>query len=242
MIPKKKRDRFKKKHRLLIFHDSWLGIIWDTLISLCLLYTAFVLPVQIAFFPYLMGVFAFLEIFTTVVFILDILVNFNRSFLDQNKAYVVCRKKIARNYLRFWFWVDLLACFPIQFIVGSLHPFNQQAKLLKMSKVFNLIRVFRVIEEMKKNMLNAHTQKARRYFHYIRTAKELFYMQLFVNVIAIHNCACVVYYIPVTYSPQKNWVLTRRIHLRSEVEKYLFSLHWVIETFITVGFGENVIT
>lgn len=209
---------------------------------MCLLYTAFVLPVQIAFFPLLMGVFAFLEVFTAVVFALDVLVNFNRSFLDKNKAYVVSRKQIALKYLRFWFWVDLLACVPVQFIAGSLHPLNQMIKLFKINKVFNLIRVFRVVEEVKQNSADMRIQRLRKYFHYIRTGTELFFMQLFVNVITIHNFACFAYYIPVTYSPRKNWVLVRKISQRSELEKYLFSLHWVVETFITVGFGENVIT
>jgi hypothetical protein len=239
---KQKQKNFKKKHRFLIFHDSWLGIIWNTIISICLLYTAFVLPVQIAFYPNAGGIYWFLEIFTTVIFIFDVLVHFNRSYLDKNKAYVVSRKEIAKKYLKFWFWIDFIACFPIQFIAGTLHPFNQQIKLLKMNKVFNLIRIFRVIEEMKQNLNEKKLNRLRKFFRYIKTGKEIFYMQLFVNIITIHNCACIVYYVPVTYSSKQNWVLARKIENRSEFEKYLFSLHWVIETFITVGFGENIIT
>jgi hypothetical protein len=115
-------------------------------------------------------------------------------------------------------------------------------KLLKITKVFNLIRIFRVFEELKRNISHKKLNRLRKFFHYIKTGKEIFYMQLFVNIITIHNCACIVYYIPVNYSPNQNWVLARKIDSKSEIEKYLFSLHWVIETFITVGFGENIIT
>ena len=82
----------------------------------------------------------------------------------------------------------------------------------------------------------------KKYFHYINTGKELFYMQVFINLITIHNFACTMYYIPVHYSPTANWVKARNIQSRTNVEKYLFSLHWVIETFITVGYGETLIT
>ena len=242
MIPKKKREKFKKEHRFLIFHDSWFGIIWNTIISICLLYTAFVLPVQIAFFPQITGVFAFLEIITTIIFFLDVILNFNRSYLDKNETYVVDRKKIALKYIKLWFWIDLIACIPLMFIMEKAHPFNQLIKLFKITKVFNLIRIFRVLDEFKRNISNKKLNKLRNFFHYIKTGKEIFYMQLFVNIITIHNCACIVYFFPVTISPKQNWVLERKIDSKSEVEKYLFSLHWVIETFITVGFGENIIT
>jgi hypothetical protein len=173
---------------------------------------------------------------------LDVLVNFNRSYLKKDHTYEVDRKKIAKTYLKTWFIVDFVACLPILLFFDNFHPLNQHFKMLKLTKVFNLIRIFRIINEIKDFTKKNEFDKMRKYFHYINTGFEIFYMQIFINLVAIHNFACLVYYLPVKYCPDMNWVLTRKIHLRSTFEKYLFALHWVIETFVTVGFGENIIT
>lgn len=242
MLSSNCKKKFKKKHKWLIFHDSWLGIIWNTIISICLLYTALILPVQVSFYPHVKTVFSVVEILTAIIFSLDVFVNFNRSFLRKDHTYEVNRKRIAIQYLKTWFVVDFIACVPITRFIENSHPMNQHLKLLKLHKVFNLIRIFRIVSEIKDRGTKKEIEKMRNFFHYINTGNEIFYMQLFTNIIAIHNFACLVYYLPVYYSSERNWVLARNIQHRSNLEKYLFSVHWVIETFVTVGFGENILT
>lgn len=52
-----------------------------------------------------------LDIILDTIFLTDILLNFNTSFY-KNGLPVFKRKKIAINYFKLWFWLDLAASFP----------------------------------------------------------------------------------------------------------------------------------
>jgi hypothetical protein len=61
---------------------------------------------------------------------------------------------------------------------------------------------------------------------------------LFIVAIIAHCSACLIYCIPLWSHPNNNWVVLRNLQEKHEYEKYLFSLHFMIETMITVGYGE----
>ena len=64
-------------------------------------------------------------------------------------------------------------------------------------------------------------------------------LHLFIAFIIAHCSACIFYSIPVYFNPENNWVKFRGLENNPVFEKYLYSLHWMIETMITVGYGEN---
>jgi hypothetical protein len=178
------------------------------------------------------------DIIITVIFFIDIIINFNRVYFDKNNNYVTSRKKIAKNYLKFWFWVDFVSFIPFSLFFHKLHALNQGLKFLKLTKVFNLIHLLRFIKILKKAFDKSLKRHTMRVYLTQRTGKEVFYMQILSNALAIHFIACLIYYIPMEFSSEKNWVLSRGLENKSILEKYLFSLHFVVETFITVGYGE----
>jgi len=48
------------------------------------------------------------------VFFLDLILGFRRAFVDvKTGKHVTCPKVIARRYLKFYFWIDLLGCMPL---------------------------------------------------------------------------------------------------------------------------------
>ena len=48
-----------------------------------------------------------------IIFIIEIIVCFNTSYYDEEKnEFETSRLKIAKNYLKCWFWVDLVAWMP----------------------------------------------------------------------------------------------------------------------------------
>ena len=62
------------------------------------------------------------EIFSNIVtgmFLFDIVLNFNTGFYNKGKL-VLSRKSIALNYLKFWFWMDLLASFPYEIVMNEI--------------------------------------------------------------------------------------------------------------------------
>ena len=54
-----------------------------------------------------------------ILFFLDMLVIFNTATYDQNMRFITDRKKIAKQYLKGWFTVDLLSIIPFDLMVKS---------------------------------------------------------------------------------------------------------------------------
>jgi hypothetical protein len=53
-----------------------------------------------------------------VSFMIDIVITFNTGFYK--KGYLVMKRKdIIKNYLKTWFWIDLIASFPYTWILGG---------------------------------------------------------------------------------------------------------------------------
>ena len=51
------------------------------------------------------------------IFFMDIVKNFNTGYVNEQKVIIVQRDRVVNNYLRTWFLIDLLSCFPITEIV-----------------------------------------------------------------------------------------------------------------------------
>lgn len=51
-----------------------------------------------------------------LLFIVDIIVNFNSAFYTINDVLVTDRRRITKRYIKGWFLVDFLACIPFQLI------------------------------------------------------------------------------------------------------------------------------
>ena len=53
-------------------------------------------------------------------------------------------RKIARHYLEFWFWIDVLACIPFEQILEGMYPNKASRKAIKMVKWFKIPRLLRL--------------------------------------------------------------------------------------------------
>ena len=96
-----------------------------------------------------------MESITDLIFMLEILVQFNSSYQDSKSDYVLNRCKIAKRYLLGWFFIDFLAVMPRFF---NLIPMNDDqndldflglAKFARISRVIKLMRLFRVLKFVK---------------------------------------------------------------------------------------------
>lgn len=74
------------------------------------------IPFRLCFEVDASGGLYYFEMIIDIGFMLDILVNFNTGFYK--KGYLVMkRKEIIKNYLKTWFFMDLLASFPYSWIL-----------------------------------------------------------------------------------------------------------------------------
>mmetsp|Transcript_15313 Transcript_15313/g.2554 ORF Transcript_15313/g.2554 Transcript_15313/m.2554 type:complete len:87 (+) Transcript_15313:389-649(+) len=58
----------------------------------------------------------FTDIFIDTLFFIDIIINLNSAYLDNDGNFVTDRKRIFLNYLKSWLIIDLIACIPINLI------------------------------------------------------------------------------------------------------------------------------
>mmetsp|Transcript_34187 Transcript_34187/g.6166 ORF Transcript_34187/g.6166 Transcript_34187/m.6166 type:complete len:108 (+) Transcript_34187:406-729(+) len=99
-----------------MLHPSNLSkTIWDFIIVLLLVYTATVMPFKFAFIDddsdWLIA-----EIMIDVLFLTDVVLTFFSAYYDDSGNIITDRKKIAINYFKTWFFIDIVACIPFDLI------------------------------------------------------------------------------------------------------------------------------
>ena len=95
---------------------------WEIIISLILLISCFLTPVNLAF-PHLEGEdfgYALFIIFIDIMFAIDIFVNFFMAFEDEHHKVVDQRKEVAMNYLKTWFMIDVLSIIPFDLVMTAI--------------------------------------------------------------------------------------------------------------------------
>ena len=85
------------------------------------------------------------------VFLIEILVQFNTMYFDQEFQLISSRKLIAKRYIQSWFIIDLMAILPIQLLIGtdsdvtSMVRFTRVGRIVKMFKMTKLLRFLKVM-------------------------------------------------------------------------------------------------
>lgn len=169
----------------------------------------------------------------TALFGIDIIVAFNTAYLDSStEKYVFRRRFIALEYLRFWFWVDLLAMIPFDGITdAAINTTNLSS--IRVIRILRLVRLFKLYRFLKQNR---QLEKLR-----INPAViNLFGLMLQIFFIA-HVFACFWHYIalPNTVGAfPNNWIEHFSYDDATIGSRYVASLYYIVVTMMTVGYGD----
>lgn len=227
---------YKKQYKSLFFPSDIFTNVWDFIISIFILYVLIFMTFELSFTQEKYLFFVVFEYITTVIFIFDIFVNFNKVYFNEKNDFVVSRKTIACHYLKCWFWIDLIAAFPFFMLNSYIDPTVAEAlrgfKLLRIMTIFKLFRLFKLI----KNLGNKFKNKEKVYE--IKNNFQNLVINISLVILFCHLFACIFYAVPFYFS-STNWVNTRGLARHSIIDLYLYALHWIVETVITVGYGEN---
>lgn len=159
---KQPTDNIHRK-KCMIYPNDTCKLWWDVSISLVLLISTFTTPIDLAFsrmseenpgfstFNYTLDFF----------FLLDIIVMFNSAIQDEYFNIIDDRKDIAIDYMKCWFFIDIIAIIPLDLLIttndlNSLIRITRAGKLYKLIKVTRLVRLLKVIKQKGKliNTLN----------------------------------------------------------------------------------------
>ena len=109
--------------KCIIYPENRKKGIWDLSITILLLISSIMIPLQIAFIKKgAKGTSGFMiwMYIIDVSFFLDILVTFNSAFYDIDQDLIDDRKEIAKNYLFGWFTIDLVAIIPFDILLENI--------------------------------------------------------------------------------------------------------------------------
>lgn len=210
---------------------------WYSIVTGAIL-TMFVTPYQIAFqetqsvFKQLVDV---LEKFLLLLFVVDILINFNLALYKDDKL-ILDRRQITTEYLRRSFWIDILGVFPFATIISWC-----ATKLDASYETLLILSLFRLLHFVRTRRLVKFSDDLR----WDARVSLLMYTMIRNLTLVLFNChlqACTFYFLARLYHFDKStWIGPHRRIIDSnseELEAYVTALYMCVTTFATVGYGD----
>lgn len=215
------------------------------------MYTAYVTPIQIAFADNYSEPLKVLEYIVNILFILDMFVTMNSSFYDSNNQIVQSRRKIIKNYIQGWFFIDLLAAFPFEILENNLFQTeddtyvsfrnissNNFQQLLKLPRIYRLFRLARLIKMITKTKKSKYLMKIQEIFKLNSGFISLINYLIIISV-AINFVGCMWFFeAKIRGFEPDTWVYELQLIDEDDFVLYIYSIYWAIQTLSTVGYGD----
>ncbi len=187
--------------------------LWDIVVLITTVGGALIIPPSIIFGFALRPLIIVLNAVITAVFVFDIVLAFNTSFLSQGKV-TDDRRLVASRYLRGSFALDLAAALPVWLIIIAVAPpASNPTYLLGLNVLLKLLRINRTLRKIAGNAINPAILRL--------------FLLVFWILLAAHFVACGWIYIGGGDSVGV-----------SNGERYLTAYYWTITTLTTIGYGD----
>lgn len=220
--------------RGIIFPWNAYYQVWWYLTVLGAICTAFLAPYQVAFeeTPGMLKQTAdLMENVLTIIFSVDILINFNLAFY-KDEHILFERKEIAEDYLSSMFWIDLVGVIPFERVaLVFAKSFGTSKRTLLILSLLRFLRFVR-LHRMKKFSDDL------RYNARVNLITFTLLRNFGVVVISCHCQACTMYFLARLQNfDEYTWM--GPVHDReTDYERYITALYMAITTFCTVGYGD----
>lgn len=222
------------------FSSRWLGLLL-VVVMYTILYVPYAVawPASVPLFPWIV-----FDMFVSVVFLLDIALNFITSYVNQEEdEWEVDFAKCAKHYLTGWFALDLVASFPYDVVVLILqyslcgdavcqddNGNTSYGNALQMLKLLRLLRVTKLVKYIASRSLSV--------------ASSLMVLVCSFVLLA-HLFACLWWLVGVLENlPGENWVALQGsipdLAQQPVTVQYSTSIYWAVVTTATLGYGDVV--
>ncbi|XDA72633.1 hypothetical protein R6Z07F_002912 [Ovis aries] len=236
-------------NKFTILHYSPFKAVWDWLILLLVIYTAIFTPYSAAFLlndreeqkrrecGYACSPLNVVDLIVDIMFIIDILINFRTTYVNQNEEVVSDPAKIAIHYFKGWFLIDMVAAIPFDLLIFGSGS-DETTTLIGLLKTARLLRLVRV---------------ARKLDRYSEYGAAVLMLLMCIFALIAHWLACIWYAIGNVERPyltdKIGWLdsLGQQIGKRyndsdsssgpSIKDKYVTALYFTFSSLTSVGFG-----
>lgn len=120
---------------------------FDLYIIILAIYNSIFLPFEIAFKPAFLGGSVMYQFnkFTDLSFLLDIILNFRTTYVNQIGEEEKLPYNIAINYLKFRFWIDIISTIPFEDLVAFLPETSANSSLKNQVVLISCLKLFRIL-------------------------------------------------------------------------------------------------
>ena len=175
----------------------------------------------------------FTDAIIDILFVSDMFLCFFTVYSNEYEDYEVKRRKIAMNYLKGWFFFDVVAVLPISYFFTQNGGINDLARVARLPRLYKMIKVFRILRQTGK--LQKYATEVLQIGMVIERAISF----IFVIFLVTHIFSCLWYFLARwnNFDPE-TWVSKTGFSDESDTTIYIYCFYFVIQVLTTVGYGD----
>ncbi|XP_037031738.1 potassium voltage-gated channel subfamily H member 8 isoform X6 [Bradysia coprophila] len=243
----KERIRQKTAGHWVIHPCSSFRFYWDLCMLLLLVANLIILPVAISFFnDDLSTRWIAFNCMSDTIFLIDIVVNFRTGIMQQDNAeqVILDPKLIAQNYLKTWFFLDLISSIPLDyiFLIFNNKDFSDSFQILHAGRALRILRLAKLLSLVRLLRLS-------RLVRYVSQWEEVYFLNMasvfmrIFNLICMmlligHWSGCLQFLVPMLQGfPSNSWVAINELQETYWLEQYSWALFKAMSHMLCIGYG-----
>ena len=227
-------------------------MLWDCFVGVLILYSVIIVPFRIGFQVTQSPIEFIVDSIVDTLFFIDIIANFNTSYVDvATEITVVDRKLIAMNYLRFWFWLDILSTVPVDTILNKtmgtqtnelsslrLIKILRLTRMLKLLRVLKLSKIGKLIESYNINPALLGVQKLVLQICFVAHLISCFWHFIATDDVRVHSSNLDEWTHDGPDPDGTTWLTRFGFQTASLGTRYVAAFYWTINTMLSIGYGD----